>query len=298
MKKTLSIFLVISIIFAGIFSVNIYAADPDYTAIAVKGTPVFGETPDAIWENVPEYYSDVLKDGYDTESSAVFKVMWDDSKLYFLVDVTDETYNFPAVGWDGDAVEIFLTSTADTLEYTEGVDGGIGILATGEYFEAANAISEEKIVSMAVQTEKGYIVQCSVDLGISFKSGDELGLEVQIDDCAEEESPSRSGAYGWADGSNQAWQNPDFLGVLQLADKAPEKTPTPTKTPAPTPTSASPANTANPTDFSTPSSTVSGENENTENSNTVLYVALGILAVAIIAGAAILIIKKSGKKIK
>jgi hypothetical protein len=80
-----------------------------------------------------------------------------------------------------------------------------------------------------VLTDKGYIVEAQFDLtticpNVKMQSGTVIGLDVQVNDQAKGET-IRTGAYGWSDDSNLAWQTTTVLGEITfIAAPAPATT--------------------------------------------------------------------------
>ena len=126
--------------------------------------------------------------------SATAKIMYDGTYLYFFVDVTDPTVGTleqETVGaadyWQRDTVQIYLDLGN---EKTEGArdenDIRFDVNVRGAFF--AHMIRAGQFIKRAVKiTDKGYNVECAVDLGIypgfKNKEGTEFGLDIWVGDA-------------------------------------------------------------------------------------------------------------------
>lgn len=101
MKKLFSLLMTVLILALSIASVSISAAEPDAThpiAKAAYGTPVIDGEIDDIWATAEanEIANAFAEGGPDPANprngtSATFRALWDERKLYLLAEVTDST---------------------------------------------------------------------------------------------------------------------------------------------------------------------------------------------------------------
>ncbi len=106
-KKALALLCIIALILTSL-ALPTAASDDIPEGIAVKGTPVIDGQIDAAWADVPAYPIDRLKDGRDTGLSAQFRVMWQESALYVLIEVKDTDHSFTGGPSVGDGMEVYF----------------------------------------------------------------------------------------------------------------------------------------------------------------------------------------------
>jgi hypothetical protein len=172
--------------------------------------PVIDAEMDAIWEGVEvqdEFNvvgEDNREDFYDMEPS--FRVMWDDSYLYFWVDVVDESLsvdetpedltNFDAggMGWADDVVEIYLDGdNSKSAAWGDELDGSQlwwlpkwpGILFY-QYerlnMDTTNILYAKKIWEADIS---GWSLEVAIplaDAGIAASANTEFGFEFDLGD--------------------------------------------------------------------------------------------------------------------
>lgn len=227
MKKCVSLLLAVVLMLCTL-SLGAYA-DQLATADAAFGKPeAIDGKPDNGWKNAKTYRSDKHDSKTPTGIAAEWKVMYDSTYLYFLVDVTDSTIGSaeyekcenPGDLWTKNTVHIMLDLGN---EHTEGYDSNafyIDVNARGYYWN--HYISVANFVKTAVQlTDKGYCVEAAVDIGIysDFKAekGSQFGLEIWVNDniC---DNNGRADFVTW-NGYSDAFSNTAHLGTVTLGEK-------------------------------------------------------------------------------
>ncbi len=229
MKKIISVFLIVVMALGIIpFAVN---AD-ELTADVVYGTPdAIDGVPDNGWAKAKTYESDKHFSSAPTEIAATWKVMYDSTNLYFLVNVTDSTIGdnryeecpYPGLGdlWTKNTVQIYLDLGNDKTTNYDGVnDLYIDINARGYVF--CHYIKASQFVKAAtVVGDTGYVVEVAVDIGFfsEFKTeeGTKFGLDVWASDNLVDGN-GRADFVSWT-GIEGVYQNTGLLGTATLGAK-------------------------------------------------------------------------------
>ena len=82
--------------------------DKDGNMVAKYGSPVIDGEIDKVWDEV-DFVPATPSGSGSTDTSAKFKVLWDDKALYVLADVTDNALDTSSgIVYNRDCVEIFL----------------------------------------------------------------------------------------------------------------------------------------------------------------------------------------------
>lgn len=241
MKKVLAVFFCLTMLIA--------LAAPGFAAVekgqAFEGTPVIDGKVDEVWTNAVSYQINKLKDGTATSLTADFKLLWDSKYLYILINVVD-----PELSYEGDSssvkdgVEVYFDPMlVRTDNYTAEplvMQSFIPAPAEASMLFEGEPASMESFATGAkkafVLTDKGYTVEAQFDLtticpNVKMQAGTVIGLDIQVNDQAAGETV-RTGAYGWSDDSNLAWQTTTVLGeVTFIAAPAPAATEDDSKNP-------------------------------------------------------------------
>ena len=150
-------------------------------------------------------------------------LLWDENAFYFYIEVNDTEHNFDGnVSW-GDGAEIYFDpldtdvndySTddvvyfgfkADDVDNTSftGTDAGIEAFQNCYKLVSVNR-NRFHMKLFALKTFNG---------GVNMKAGTVIGFDIQINNQSAD-ATSRTGAYGWSDGDNTAWQDPSVFGKV------------------------------------------------------------------------------------
>ncbi len=221
MKKTLSLVLA-ALMLAASAGTAVYAADIP-SGEAIKGTPTIDGKIDDAWANAPVYNIDRVKDGRDTGLKSTFSAMWDETALYVLIIAEDSDHSFEGGPSVGDGMEVYLDFNNiksggyddDGQAYFAMCADDAGTL-TFDGSPYGKMILEEA-ASVAMTTEDGrYIYEAKItakEMEVEFTEEMEIGFDIQVNDQVSGET-SRSGAYGWSDDTNKAWESPEVFGNL------------------------------------------------------------------------------------
>ena len=223
MKKILSAVLA-ALLLAASAGTAVYAADlPE--GEAVKGTPTIDGKIDDVWANAPVYNVDRVKDGRDTGLKSTFSAMWDDSALYVLIIAEDADHSFNGGPSVGDGMEIYLDfNNAKTAGFDDDAQAYFAMCANDAETLSYDGSPYGKMIledaaSVAMTTEDGrYIYEAKIldeAMEVELTEGMTIGFDIQVNDQVSGET-SRSGAYGWSDATNKAWESPEVFGNLTL----------------------------------------------------------------------------------
>ena len=194
--------------------------------------------------NIPGYKGngDMVKLRAEDRDSAQAYIIWDKEYLYVLFDVNDDDIA-PASGdhYDTDSVEFFLDEDFDRPTSYMGDEIQVRVDAIDGAFSANEAgTSAYEYVARAVQLKTdadgknvGYQVQYVIPFMNEHKSGDIMGMDLQINDCFTVESegtdedgnpttvysPDRAGTLTAYDTTNNAYADPSCFGRVKLYDK-------------------------------------------------------------------------------
>lgn len=223
--KKLTILLAAALI--ALLAVPAFAEVP--TAKAAYGTPVVDGVMDDVWQTAEENKIDKLKDGEDGGVTATWRGLWDDNAFYVYIEVKDTEHNFDGdVSW-GDGAEIYFDPLdTDVNDYSTDDVAYFGFKADdveNTSFTGTDAGIEAlqncyKLVS--VVTDTGFIYEASFALktfsgGVNMKAGTVIGFDIQINNQSAD-ATSRTGAYGWSDDNNTAWQDPSVFGKVSFEE--------------------------------------------------------------------------------
>ena len=204
--------------------------------IAIDGTI------EASWSNasiLPAAAAKLLSGTFTNSAdlSGNFKALWDDTYLYVLADITDDTKTNESTNvYDDDAVEVYIDINndkataygANDAQYSFGWNDGttVGILPTGR--------STTGITYSALARTGGYIVEARIPWSTMQGNpviGQLVGMDFMIND--DDDGGTRDGKLSWNAATDNAWQDPSLFGTAVLQGLLPCTTPA-----APTVTSA------------------------------------------------------------
>jgi hypothetical protein len=188
--------------------------------------PVVGGGIDAIWATYPSTpitnLSGTLNSGVN-DLAASYKITYDNTYLYVLVDVTDDISNTTgAADWEKDGIEIFIdrgnekigccSYDANDYQFTfvrNGVINGNGKPITG---------ITSGVTAKAGPT--GYIMEVRIPwtsiVGGYPAAGTYMGFDVGIND--DDDGGTRDNQMTWNNGGFEQWHDPSRFGTIQFSD--------------------------------------------------------------------------------
>jgi len=176
---------------------------------------------DASWDSyIPTAITKVIQGsvGSSSDLSAQWRALWDNSNLYVLIEVTDNTQeNDSPETYNDDAVEIYIDINndkatsygANDFQYVFRWDD-VGIYET-------TGKSTDDIVLEQTTTSTGYIIEAKIPwatLSGSPAIGQSLGFDVHVND--DDDGGVRDAKISWAANTDDAWQNPSLFGTAIL----------------------------------------------------------------------------------
>lgn len=159
-----------------------------------------------------------------SDLSANVKVLWDNTSLYVLASVTDQTLNNDSPNsYDDDAFEVYVdvnndkatTYGANDAQFTFGWNDGttVGVLPSGR--------SIAGITYKVLTTANGYVIEAQISWATvqGVPSSNQLvGLEFMIND--DDNGMTRDKKLAWTSSTDDAYQNPSLFGTAKLVDAA------------------------------------------------------------------------------
>ncbi|WP_440237560.1 glycosyl hydrolase family 8, partial [Cytophaga sp.] len=196
---------------------NVYKAiNQTSTAPAIDGTV------DAIWSSNNAGSLNNIISGTITNAadlSGTFKALWDNTYIYLLVDVTDNTLinDSGTNKYDDDNIEVFF-DIGNTKATTVG----------SNYFQymfrwndatvtEANSKSTTGITFAHVTKTGGYITEIRIPWSTVSNTpavNQLVGFDVEVDD--DDDGGTRDGKMSWYASADQAWTNPSYAGTAVL----------------------------------------------------------------------------------
>ncbi len=141
---------------------------------------------------------------------------YDDTNLYFFLNVTDDIITTSKSWYNGDGIEIMI-------DQNNSKPSGYGSndFLYGFTWESTLVIEQAKknihgIQYKMVKTTNGYDLEALIPWAtIGGKpSGEMIGLEIQVDDC--DDNTTRHAAMNWNTDQTTAYQNPSLFGTVKL----------------------------------------------------------------------------------
>ena len=148
--------------------------------------------------------------------SASFRVTYDATNLYVLVDVIDDSLvNDGGATWQNDALELFIDIGNDKKSGYEANDFAYTFQVNDTVAYEANN-KTKGVVFTQLNTQKGYVMEISLPwstLGAIPGTGAFIGFDVHIND--DDNGGNRDAKIAWNDCDDDAFRNPGTFGTLQ-----------------------------------------------------------------------------------
>lgn len=181
--------------------------------VAYFGSPVINGRIDPVWRKAKSFSPQHVSDNIDT--SATFKVLWDDNALYILAEVKDNHLSVQSgTPYMQDSLEIFLDEQNDKAT-TYGADH-IHFRVNYENMVTVDKGDPDHFYTASQLVADGYVITARIALKARPKNGDLLGIELQVNDAVGTE---RVGGMNVFDNTGQAWLNPSTFGEVLLVGK-------------------------------------------------------------------------------
>jgi hypothetical protein len=198
-------------------------------AVKVARPPTVDGVRDEAWAGAPVYRLAALSPEQTAPApedfSATFRPLWDDERLYLLIEISDDVKRPFAEGMKphfSDQCEIYVFAGEGHEDRPKWEYGGPRQFA----YEAFRAPARLKPTWKTKQTTHAFAATeaaqgwtAEVALPFAFwdfrpAPGATLGLEVHCNDG--DAGPERDNHLAWSDARNEAWRNPSVIGKLTL----------------------------------------------------------------------------------
>jgi hypothetical protein len=187
----------------------------------VSSPPTIDATVEGVWNSV----SAKTLDGSPSNSdlSATWKALWDDTNLYYLVEVTDDTLtNDSDSTFSDDAVEIYLdpdNSGGGTYDGSNDYQLVFGY-NDSSVVTGANSVNDTTDITFATTvTDSGWRLEANIPwstLGVTPSTGMVCGTDIHVID--DDSGSGRDAKISWNDPKDQAWRTPRLFGRAKLVE--------------------------------------------------------------------------------
>ncbi len=204
-----------------IAELKVVGLDQDGNFLARFGSPVIDGEIDQVWDKV-DFVPATASGSGSIETTAKFKVLWDDKALYVLADVTDSALDVSSgTVYNRDCVEIFLDEGNNALENIFDLDDTHYRISC-ENSHSADRGSLDRLYTEVTKKEEaegkvtGYILEARIALQNPAKGENIYGLELQVNDA---KGGNRTGTLNVFDKTSTAYASPTRLGKAVLSEK-------------------------------------------------------------------------------
>jgi len=193
---------------------------PEAKIVQTAAAPVIDGQVDDVWARAVPYATANVNRGKVESAqdlSSTFRLMWDQTNLYVLVEVTDDKlFNDSFDTHEDDAVEVYLDSQYNRGSMYDDYD----VQLKFGWDDVANNLMDsrgptEGIVYASNTTATGYIIEAAIPwaaLGITPSVDARIGLEVML--CDDDDGNTREAKMAWwATKADDAWTNPSVFGT-------------------------------------------------------------------------------------
>ena len=207
-----------------IAELKVNGLNEDGNMVAKFSSVVIDGEIDEVWERV-DFVPATASGSGSTDTTAKFKVLWDDKALYVLADVTDSALDVTSgTVYNRDCVEIFLDEGNNALENIFDLDD------THYRISCENSLSADRGSLDRLYTEvdkkkdaegkvTGYILEARISLQNTAQGNNIYGIELQLNDA---KGGNRTGTLNVFDRTSTAYASPTRFGKVVLSVKNPE----------------------------------------------------------------------------
>lgn len=251
MKKRILIILML-VLALNCFAIPAFAWEDTETihgyASYTDTAPVIDGKTDAVWQTTQAVFT---RENYtEGEAYAAFKILWDETHLYFYAKVYDETISCCGEESITNGINFWVSETNSNLETYLNLPGDWHVFcnqnaASGYY--TGNASITEKSVRATEIHDGYYIVECAVPVqteGLTFQNGHIIGFDVSVDDDFDGDN-IRDDYSTWAN-LGSYWSKTKDLANIMLDGKVEDTTEEPTEPAAPTDSTEEPSSPTEP----------------------------------------------------
>ncbi|OPX44078.1 endo-1,4-beta-xylanase A precursor [Ruminiclostridium hungatei] len=182
---------------------------------AIYATPTVDGTVDSVWSSAQSLPVNQYQMAWQGATGTA-KVLWDDSNLYVLVQVSDAQLDkTSADAWQQDSVEVFFDENNGKTSFYQEDDGQFRVSFENEAtFNPSSRVGFESATSTSG-------TNYTVEMKLPFKSvtpanNKKIGFDVQINDAKD---GSRQSAAAWNDLTGSGYQDTSVYGEITLTGK-------------------------------------------------------------------------------
>ncbi len=204
-----------------IAALKVVGLDQDGNMVAKFGSPKIDGQIDEVWDKV-NFVPATASGSGSTDTTAKFKVLWDDKALYVLADVTDSALNVSSgTVYNRDCVEIFLNEGNNALANIFDLDD-CHYRISCENSLSADRGSLDRLYTQVTKKinsegkETGYILEARIALQNPAMAKNIYGIELQLNDA---KNGNRTGTLNVFDKTSSAYASPTKFGKVVLAEK-------------------------------------------------------------------------------
>ncbi len=204
-----------------IAALKVNGIDKDGNLVAKFGTPKIDGEIDSVWDR-DDFVPAIASGSGTTDTTAKFKVLWDDKALYVLADVTDSALDVTSgTVYNRDCVEIFLDEGNNAIENIFDLDD-CHYRISCENSLSADRGSLDRLYTMVTKKKDadgkvtGYILEARIALQNPAKDKNIYGIELQLNDA---KGGNRTGTLNVFDNTSSAYASPTKLGKVVLSEK-------------------------------------------------------------------------------
>ena len=185
---------------------------------AQYGTPVIDGAMDSIWNGAPALPVNQYQMAWQGAAGTA-KVLWDDSSLYILFQVSDtELDKTSANPWEQDSVEVFVDENNGKTSFYQDDDGQYRVNYANETSFNPASIDDSFVSAATTSAGANYIVEMKIPFKtITPENNTKIGFDAQINDA---KGGARQSAASWNDTTGNGYQDTSVYGVITLTGKA------------------------------------------------------------------------------
>lgn len=197
---------------------------PDAEICLTTSSPGINGSEGPVWENPFQYPIQNILDGVvsgNLDLGGYYKVIWDATYLYFVVNVTDDmlTNDSPATNpYDDDGVEIYIDANNSKSSTYDANDFQFLFRRNDPdiYLYPSGIINPPGVVAAHLDVTGGYIYEIRMEWNaLGVMPGSEIGLDVHIND--DDDGGGRDAKMSWQHIQNDdAFQFPYLFGTATL----------------------------------------------------------------------------------
>ncbi|MBN2484639.1 MAG: choice-of-anchor D domain-containing protein, partial [Bacteroidales bacterium] len=197
---------------------------------AAPEIPLIDGIIDEVWGSVPGHNMEVFLSGIindENDIAGVWKSMFTDEGIYYLVEVTDDfLVNDYTSTWEDDGVEIYIDGDNSKGTSYDGVNDIQFQFKWNDpvfYYTPGVSIDETGIHFSMMDTPNGYITEVFIEwaaINSNRTTGDLIGTDVHIND--DDDGFGRDAKISWYDQVDNAYFNPSVMGTAALGNSGSE----------------------------------------------------------------------------